>query len=214
MYSDIRQGDKSLTDQLDQCIKNIVKRCQYSTEAEKLVHRTELLFHATKHFEVKKWVRLKKKREDITYKALLQHTKEHEATVKDFNRHKSNGGTVIATSVDEIRTFKQKKGNGYRAKSSSGRSCGKCSTLHLLRECPAFGKKCHKCGLKIISVAVVGQRTGTKEMATVEDHPELKAQRDITDPKAEADAPDSDQDPAVDQIQGVPTASSSRTTGK
>ena len=43
----------------------------------------------------------------------------------------------------------------------------------------------------------------------VEDHPELKAQRDVTDPKAEADAPDPGQDPEVDQIQGVPTASSS-----
>ena len=69
-------------------------------------------------------------------------------TVKDFNRHKSSGGTAIATSVDEIRTFKQKKDNRYRAKSSSGRSCSKCSTSHPLRECSAFGKKCHKCGLK------------------------------------------------------------------
>ena len=43
----------------------------------------------------------------------------------------------------------------------------------------------------------------------VEDHPKLKAQRDITDPKADADAPDPDQDLAVDQIQGVLTASSS-----
>ena len=50
-----------------------------------MVHRTELLFHAMKHFEVKKWVRSKKKREDITYTALLQHAKEHEMTVKDFN---------------------------------------------------------------------------------------------------------------------------------
>ena len=146
MYN-IKQGEQDSTDQLDQCIKNIIERCQYSTEAEKLIHRTELLFHATKHFEVKKWVRSKKKREDVTYKALLQHAKEHEVTVKDFNRHKSNA-TVIATSVDEMRAFKQKKGNRYRAKPSSGRSCSKCSTLHPSRDCPAFGKKCHKCGLK------------------------------------------------------------------
>ena len=85
MYSDIRQGEHETTDQLDQCIKELVERCQYNTENEKLVHRTELLFHAMKHFEVKKWVRSKKKREDITYTALLQHAKEHEMTVKDFN---------------------------------------------------------------------------------------------------------------------------------
>ena len=52
--------------------------------------------------------------------------------------------------------------------------------------------------LKTISVAVVGQRTGAKEMAMVEDHPKLKAQRDVTDTEGEADAPDPDQDPTVD----------------
>ena len=85
MYSDIRQGEQETTDQLDQHIKDLVERCQYQTEAEKMVHRTELCFHAMKHFEVKKWVRLKKKREDITYQALLQHAKEHEMMVKDSN---------------------------------------------------------------------------------------------------------------------------------
>ena len=53
MYSDIKQGDDESIDKQDQHIKNLVKKCQYM-EAEKLVCRTELLFHATKHFEVKK----------------------------------------------------------------------------------------------------------------------------------------------------------------
>ena len=85
MYSDIKQGEHETTDQLDQHIKGLVETCQYKTEDEKMVCRTELVFHATKHLEVKKWVRLKKKREDVTYQALLQHTKEHKMTVKDFN---------------------------------------------------------------------------------------------------------------------------------
>ena len=55
MYSNIKQGDSESTNQLDQWIKNIVKRCQYATKNEVMVCRTELLFHATKHFEVKKW---------------------------------------------------------------------------------------------------------------------------------------------------------------
>ena len=59
MYSDIKQGENESIDKLDQCIKNLVEKCQYM-EAEKLVRRTELLFHVTKHFEVKKWVRSKK----------------------------------------------------------------------------------------------------------------------------------------------------------
>ena len=57
MYSDIWQGEQETTDQLDQRIKILVKKCGYPTNEEKERHRLELLFHATKHFEVKKWVR-------------------------------------------------------------------------------------------------------------------------------------------------------------
>ena len=57
MYSDIRQGKQETTDQLDQSIKILVKRCGYTTENEKKQCQLELLFHAMKHFKVKKWVR-------------------------------------------------------------------------------------------------------------------------------------------------------------
>ena len=156
IYSDIKQGDNESTDQLDQRIKNLVERCQYSTN-EKLVRRTELLFHATKHFEVKKWVHSKKRREDVTYQALLQYTKEHEMTVKDFKRHKSNGGVAQPTTVDAIKTFKQngkkstKTSSSYRTSGQStcdNKMCSKCNTTHQFKDCPAFGKKCHKCGFK------------------------------------------------------------------
>ena len=150
MYSDIWQGEQETTDQLDQCIKDIVKCCQYQSEDEKMVCRTELLFHATKHFEVKKWVRSQKKKEDVTYQALLQHAKQHEMMVKDFNWHKSNGRILTAIVINKISSFKYKIGNGnsYKAKGGQGKTCGKCGQLHPPRECPAWGKKCHKCGNK------------------------------------------------------------------
>ena len=90
--------------------------------------QTELLFHAMKHFKVKNWVRLKKKSEDVIYAALLQHAKEHEMTVKDFNRHKSNGRIVTATVVDnKISSFIHRNGNSYKAKGGPGKICSKCS---------------------------------------------------------------------------------------
>ena len=161
MYSDIKQGDNESIDKLNQCIKNLVKKCQY-TETEKLVCRTELLFHVTKHFEVKKWVRSKKRREDVMYTALLQYAKEHEMTVKDFNHHKSNGGTAQLMMINAIESFKHsKKGSrnscsnkvsslyrGSTDKCSTDKMCSKCSMIHAYRDCPAFGKKCHKCGNK------------------------------------------------------------------
>ena len=128
----------------------------------KLVHRTELLFHVTKYFEVKKWVRSKKRQEDVTFTALLQYTKEHEMTVKDFNRHKSSGGFAQLMTINAIEIFKcSKKGSrngslnrassshrGSTDKCSTDKMCSKCNSTHAYKECPAFGKKCHKCGKK------------------------------------------------------------------
>ena len=54
----------------------------------------------------------------------------------------------MATTIDEIRTFKHRKGQGHRAKANQGNICGKCGTSHPPRECPVWGKKCHKCGNK------------------------------------------------------------------
>ena len=156
MYSDVKQGDDELIDKLDQCIKNLVKKCQY-TEAEKLVRRTELLFHTTRHFEVKKWVWSKKQWEDVMYTALLQYAKEHKMTVKDFNHHKSNRGIAQLTTLNAIKSYKCSK-KGSRNGSSNGASnshrgstdktCSKCNSTHTYKECPVFGKKCHKCGNK------------------------------------------------------------------
>ena len=161
MYNNIKQGDDESIDKLDQHIKNLVEKCHY-TEAEKLVHRTKLLFHATKHFEVKKWVWSKKWREDVTYTALLQYAKEHKMTVKDFNCHKSNRGTAQPTTINAIKSFQHgKKGSrngssngasslhrGSTDKCSTDKMCSKCNSTHAYREYPAFGKKCHKCGNK------------------------------------------------------------------
>ena len=85
MYSDIRQGKQETTDQLDQRIKILVEKCGYQTNEEKERCQLELLFHVTKHFEVKKWVRSQTAlKETVTFEKLLQHAKQHEATVKDF----------------------------------------------------------------------------------------------------------------------------------
>ena len=206
IYSDIKQGDNESTDQLDQWIKNFVERCQYSNE-EKLVCRTELLFHVTKHFKVKKWVWSKKRWEDVTYQALLQYAKEHEMMVKDFNCHKSNGGITQLTTVDAIKTFKcSKKGiktsGSHRASGQSTRDskiCSKCNTTHQFKDCPAFGKNAINVVLRIILVHAVdlhGVMDKAQTDAEVEHQHEVGALRDVTDP-AEAGAPD------PDHVQGV-----------
>ena len=82
--------------------------------------------------------------------------------VKDFNCHKSNGGTAQPTTINAIESFKcgkKSSRNGHTSKASSlhrgstdkhstDKMCSKCSMIHAYRDCPAFGKKCHKCGNK------------------------------------------------------------------
>ena len=56
----------------------------------------------------------------------------------------------MSTTINEIKTFTRKhQGSQARARTrSKGKICGKCGTSHPPRECPAWGKKCHKCGNK------------------------------------------------------------------
>ena len=123
----------------------------------KLVHRTELLFHLTKHFKVNKWVQSKKRWEEVMYTVLLQYTKEHEMMVKYLNCHKSNRGIAQLTTIKAIKTFKHGKKGGRNSNSNGASSshrgsinetCSKCNMTHTYKECPAFGKMCHKCGNK------------------------------------------------------------------
>ena len=65
-------------------------------------------------------------------------------------------------TIDVIESFKHgKKGskNGHSSEASSwhrgstnkrstNKTCSKCNMIHAYRDCPAFGKKCHKCGNK------------------------------------------------------------------
>ena len=150
MYSDICQGEQETTDQLNQCIKILVERCHYTSAKERTQCRLELLFHVMKHFKVKKWVRLqtalnRNSHLSTSYYSMQSNMK---ATVKDFQQHKSNRGVAMSTTINEIRTFKR-KGQGSRARTrSKGKICGKCGMSHPPKECPVWGKRCHKCGNK------------------------------------------------------------------
>ena len=173
MYSDIRQGEQETTDQLDQRIKILVEKCGYPTNEEKERCRLELLFHVTKHFEVKKWVRSQTAlKENVTFDKLLQHAKQHEATVNcHFHQHKSNGGVATSTTINEIRTF-TRKGQGSQARArtrSKGKICGKCGTSHPPRECPTYGaKRVINVEIRIILVCNVGP--DSREEGTDESH--------------------------------------------
>ena len=76
----------------------------------------------------------------------------------------------MATTINEIRTFRHRKGQGQRAKGNQGKICSKCGMSHPPRECPAWGKKCHKCGNKnhlVHNVGLSSQEPGTESPAAL-----------------------------------------------
>ena len=93
-------------------------------------------------------VRQQNEHKDITYENLLEHAKQHECTVKDFNWHRVTGRVAIAATIGEIKTFKSRYNNSYKGRGSSGKACSECAQSQPHGECPAWGKKCHKCGNK------------------------------------------------------------------
>ena len=88
------------------------------------------------------------------YQALIQHTKEHEMTVKDFNQNKSNGGIATATTIGEIKT------------SSSGKAMATEPRLDKVRHVAQHGtRNVTNLEIKIILVHVVGQNRRTQGTA-------------------------------------------------
>ena len=75
----------------------------------------------------------------------------------------------MATTIDEIRTFKHRKGQGQRAK---GKICSKCGTSHPPRNAQHGARNVTSVAIKTISVHSVGpssQEQGTENPVA---HPE------------------------------------------
>ena len=189
---------------------------------EKLVHRTELLFHATKHFEVKKWVRSKKQWEDITYQALLQYAlrsmrwQSKISSMPQVERRSCTANWQLSTPsrcLSKMVRKDTKTSGSYRTSSQStcdSKTCSKCNTTHQFKDCPAFGKKCHKCGFKnhfsLCCRSSSQQLDKTLTDAEVEHQDTVGALRDATDP-AEAGTPGPGHDQGAVHRLGMPTAS-------
>ena len=212
MYSDIKQGDDESIDKLDQRIKNLVEECQH-TEAEKLVCRTELLFHATKHFEVKKWVQSKTRREDVMYAALLQYAKEHEMTWKILTAispmeespnwwlsMQLKVSNVVRRAVEMAAQMEQAVHTEVAPIHIAPIKCVVNVTWHThTRIAQHMAKSAINAVTKIISVHVAGQIWAeTKDAREIEHKLMAGVQRDITNP-VEADAPDPGPDHGHDQ---------------
>ena len=95
--ADFRQDESETTADLDLCIKQTVRGCQWKkeTEEERMI---DLLYHATIYYEIRKFVQ-ESEPATLTYKMVIEKAKAHECNILEYKDHQaSHGGANSAPS--------------------------------------------------------------------------------------------------------------------
>ena len=161
---DVRQGPNETTAELDVRIQTIVRKCKFP-DSDQDKRKMELLFHATRHFEVKKYAK-ERNMTAVKYKDLLEEAKLHERLIDEYQTHKTNKGEPVYTEtgssqpvikeepkdekVDSLRFRGRSRGRRDQGKGNRERSvkCHRCGGTHRPKQCPAYGTECYACGGK------------------------------------------------------------------
>ena len=141
---DIKQTKQQTTAEYDLYIKDLVRRCQFKQEEQESC-KIDLLYHATLHFEVRKYVH-NAKASELSYDRMIEVAKAHERTYQEYQMHKQahSGGASNYTNP-LLQTSALSKSF---QKHPPRRPCGKCGRSHGHGDCPAQGTTCNSCGKK------------------------------------------------------------------
>ena len=142
--SDIKQDKNQTTAELDIYIKDLIRRCQFPPEDQES-RKIDLLYHATAHFEVRKFVH-NAKHEELKYDRMIEVAKAHERTCQEYQIHKqahsmANPNNSYANPLIQTNALLKSFQKGPPKK-----TCGKCGRSHSHGDCPAYGTTCSKCG--------------------------------------------------------------------
>ena len=142
--SDIKQDKNQTTAELDIYIKDLIRRCQFPPEDQES-RKIDLLYHATAHFEVRKFVH-NAKHEELKYDCMIEVAKAHERTCQEYQIHKqahsmANPSNSYANPIIQTNALSKSFQKGPPRK-----TCGKCGCSHSHGDCPAYGTTCSKCG--------------------------------------------------------------------
>ena len=142
--SDIKQDKNQTTAELDIYNKDLIRRCQFPPKDQES-HKIDLLYHATAHFEVRKFVH-NAKQEELKYDRMIEVAKANERTCQEYQIHKqahsmanpsnSYSNPLIQTNA-LLKSFQ---------KGPPKKTYGKCGCSHSHSDCPAHGTTCSKCG--------------------------------------------------------------------
>ena len=89
---------------MDIYINYLIRRCQFPQE-EQESHKIDLLYHATAHFKVRKFVH-NAKQEELKYDHMIEVAKAHERTCQEYQIHKQAHSMA---NVDTLTTMRNAK---------------------------------------------------------------------------------------------------------
>ena len=97
--ADFRQDKLETMADLDLCIKQTVRGCQWKKETEE-EQMIDLLYHATIYYEIRKFVQ-ESEPATLTYEMVIEKAKAHECNVLEYKDHQaSQGGANSAPSYN------------------------------------------------------------------------------------------------------------------
>ena len=142
--SDIKQDKNQTTAELDIYIKDIIRRCQFPPEDQESC-KIDLLYHATAHFEVRKFVH-NAKHEELKYDHMIEVAKARERTCQEYQIHKQAHSMANPSNSHANPLIQTNALSKSFQKGPPRKTCGKCGRSHSHGDCPAYGTTCSKCG--------------------------------------------------------------------
>ena len=141
--SDIKQSKHQTTAELDIYIKDLIRRCQFPQEEQESC-KIDLLYHATAHFEVRKFVH-NAKQVELKYDCMIEVVKAHERTFQEYQIHKQAHSMAPPSNYSNPLIQTSALSKSFQ-KGPPKKTYGKYGCSHSHGDCPAHGTTCSKCG--------------------------------------------------------------------
>ena len=131
--ADFRQDPTESTADLDLCIKQTVRECQWKKQTEEK-QMINLLYHGTIYYEICKYIQVSEPAA-LKYQIVIEKAKAHERNILEYKDHQApHGGANSMPSYNNPSLT----AHALTKRRPSGKS-------HEQGNCPAYGKTCDKC---------------------------------------------------------------------
>ena len=127
--ADFRQDPTETMADLDLCIKQTVRGCQWKKEAEE-ERMIDLLYHATIYYEIRKYIQ-ESEPAALKYEMVIDKVKAHERNCLEYKDHQAshrgaNSAPLYNNPLLSAHAINKHRPSGWNA----GHQCSKCGRSH------------------------------------------------------------------------------------